>query len=40
VRETVQNLFGYLPGENIEDLPPLESLGDGTFEVCQTCGEK
>ncbi len=40
VRETVQNLFGYLPGESVDDLPPLESLGDGTFEVCQTCGEK
>lgn len=40
VRETVKNLFGYLPGENVDDLPPLESLGDGTFEVCQTCKEK
>ncbi len=40
VRETVKNLFGYLPGENIEDLPPLEVLGDGTFDICQTCKEK
>lgn len=33
VRETVKSLFGYVPGENVEDLPPLETLGDGTFEI-------
>ncbi|MFQ5842549.1 MAG: 4Fe-4S ferredoxin, partial [Thermodesulfobacteriota bacterium] len=33
VRETVKNLFGYLPGESTEDLPPLEVLGEGTFEI-------
>ena len=33
VRETVQSLFGYVPGESTEDLPPLETLGDGTFEI-------
>jgi Fe-S oxidoreductase len=40
VRETVRDLFGYLPGENVEDPPPLEVLGDGTFDICQTCKEK
>lgn len=40
VRETVKNLFGYVPGENIEDLPPLEVLGDGAFEICRTCNKK
>lgn len=40
VMETVKNLFGYLPGENLEDLPPLEVLGDGTFEICGTSKEK
>ncbi len=40
VRETVKDLFDYLPGENVDDLPPLEALGDGTFEICSTCREK
>ena len=33
VRETVKNLLGYVPGESTEDLPPLGTLGDGTFEI-------
>lgn len=40
VRATVKDLFGYLPGENVEDLPPLEVLGDGAFDICKTCTEK
>ena len=40
VRETVKNLFGYMPGESVEDLPPLEILGDGTFKIEGSSREK
>jgi formate dehydrogenase subunit beta len=36
VREAVKDLFGYLPGENIDDIPPLEALGNVPFEIRST----
>jgi len=35
VREIVQELFDYLPGEE-EVVPPLQALGDGSFEITES----
>lgn len=33
VRQSVKDLFGYLPGEKEEEKGPLEFLGDGSYEL-------
>jgi ferredoxin len=33
VREIVKDLFDYLPGEQKDNVPPIQVLGDGTFEI-------
>lgn len=33
VREIVKDLFDYLPGEERDSVPPIQILGDGTFEI-------
>jgi formate dehydrogenase subunit beta len=33
VREIVKDLFDYLPGEERDTVPPIQVLGDGTFEI-------
>ena len=33
VRKTVKDLFGYVPGEAMDQKGPLEFLGDGSYEV-------
>ncbi len=33
VREIVQDLFDYLPGEKRDAVPPIQILGDGTFVI-------
>ncbi len=33
VREIVHDLFDYLPGEEKDNVPPIQILGDGTFEI-------
>ncbi len=33
VREVVKELFDYLPGEEKDTVPPIQILGDGTFEI-------
>jgi len=35
VREIVQELFDYLPGEDKEVVAPLQILGDGSFEITE-----
>lgn len=36
VREIVQELFDYLPGEDKEVVPPVQTLGDGSFEITES----
>jgi ferredoxin len=33
VREIVDDLFDYLPGEKKDTIPPIQVLGDGTYEI-------
>ncbi|MGZ3514650.1 MAG: 4Fe-4S binding protein [Thermodesulfobacteriota bacterium] len=33
VRNSVKNLFGYVPGEKADEKGPLEFLGDGSYEL-------
>lgn len=35
VREIIKTYFGYLPGEDRESVPPLQEIGDGSFEISE-----